>query len=222
MKRCALLVAAGRGTRMNKDLPKQFLPLLGEPVLVHTLRHFYRSGIEITLVLNTDFIPYWNEKRSELADVPNHQIVAGGQTRSESVLNGLRSLPTDSLCGIHDAVRPVLDSAFILRLFDAAEKFGNAVPVIPLKDSLRRISDSQNHAVPREEFRIVQTPQVFSTKQLLEAYAKVNYPTFTDEASIFEAAGHRIHLEPGSEINLKITVPGDLLLAAQLIRNSHH
>lgn len=220
MKRCALLVAAGRGTRMKEDLPKQFLPLLGEPVLVHTLRHFHRSGIDITLVLNAAFIPYWKEKRSELADVPPHTIVDGGETRSESVLNGLRSLPEDSLCGIHDAVRPVLDSAFILRLFEAAEKHGNAVPVIPLKDSLRRVSDDQNHAVSRDEYRIVQTPQVFYTQQLLDAYAKVNYPSFTDEASIFEAAGHRIHLEPGSESNMKITVPGDLLLAAQLLRNT--
>lgn len=220
MERHALLVAAGSGTRMQENLPKQFLLLDGEPVLLHTLRPFYRAGLELTVVLHPDFMDYWSELQVNYIGVPPHKLVAGGPTRADSVLNGLRSLPPDSICAVHDAVRPLVTPAFILRLYEAAVQYGSAVPVIPLKDSLRKLENGGSEAVPREQYRIVQTPQVFHTAALLDAFAKTNYPTFTDEASIFEAAGHEIHLEPGLEQNLKITVPPDLLLASRLLQGS--
>lgn len=217
MNRYVILVAGGKGTRMLGSLPKQFLLLHGEAILVHTLRRFTLPGVQIIVVMNPDFIDYWEDQCKVLFDIPKHQLVAGGQSRAQSVANGLKLVPENSLVAIHDAVRPLSSTALINRLFDACEKEGSAVPVIKCKDSLRMISSDGSKAVSREDYRSVQTPQVFKSNEIKNAFVTLDVESFTDEASIYEAAGHKVHLVEGEESNIKITVPSDIQIASALL-----
>ncbi|MFN0188895.1 MAG: 2-C-methyl-D-erythritol 4-phosphate cytidylyltransferase [Bacteroidia bacterium] len=217
MNRYVILVAGGKGARMLGSLPKQFLLLHGEAILVHTLRRFTLPGVQVIVVMNPDFIDYWEEQCKVLLDIPKHQLVAGGQSRAQSVANGLKLVPENCLVAIHDAVRPLCSISLINRLFEAAEKEGSAVPVIQCKDSLRIVSKEGSKAVLREDYRSVQTPQVFKSDEIKSAFDKLAVESFTDEASIYEAAGHKVHLLEGEESNIKITVPSDILIASVLI-----
>jgi 2-C-methyl-D-erythritol 4-phosphate cytidylyltransferase len=217
MNRFALIVAGGTGTRMGADLPKQFLPLSGEPVLAHTLRRFEGLTERIILVLHPEWISHWESLLAGLQQIPPHTLVAGGSSRSESVLNGLNALAGETgLVGVHDAARPMVSKSLILSLFDTAARLGNAIPTIPSRDSLREITELGNRAVPREQFMAVQTPQVFAVTELQAAFEHTQGAAFSDEASRMESCGHRIHLVSGSESNLKITVASDLILAEAL------
>lgn len=218
MKRFAIIVAGGQGIRMQGTLPKQFLPLEGEPVLLHTLRRFHLPGIRIILVMNAGYIDYWKELCSELTNVPEHEIVPGGDTRALSVLNGLKSITEDGMVAIHDAVRPLCSADLIHRLYEECVIHGSAIPVIPVKDTLRLLDENGSKTVPREQYRAVQTPQVFRLKTLLEAFDIPDAERYTDEASIFQASGHPVHLSEGEESNIKLTVPSDMLLAASFLR----
>ena len=218
MKRFAIIVAGGQGTRMQGTLPKQFLPINGEPILAHTLRRFAHQGLELILVMHKDYIHYWEEQCNFLFNIPAHRIVAGGKTRAASVKNGLSTIHEEGLVAIHDAARPLCTSELIERLFTAAGEHGSAIPVIPCRDTLREITTSGSRTVPRDNFRAVQTPQVFSISPLKKAFLLPDNEHFTDEASLFEAAGQSVHLEAGEESNIKITVPSDLLLAAAYLK----
>ena len=215
-----IIVAGGQGMRMGASMPKQFLPVVGVPVLVHTMRRFaeaFPENLSIVLVLPAEQIPYWQELCVlHQIDVPM-QVVAGGKTRFESVRNGIAACMVSGLIGVHDGVRPFVDVEVIRNTYAAAELTGAAIPVLPLTDSLRRVEDTGNRIANRAEYRLVQTPQVFQAELLHRAYAQEYNDAFTDDASVVEAYGHAITLVEGNTENIKITTPYDLKLAEWLI-----
>jgi len=217
-----ILVAGGTGTRMMQALPKQFLGLLGEPVMVHTLRQFrsYDSALDIVVVMHPDYIGYWNDLRETLRlDIP-HRVVAGGEERFHSVKAGLHALGThEGVVGIHDAVRPLVSISTIRHAYEAARVSGAAIPVIPVVESLRQIHGLSSVALNRSAYRLVQTPQCFSLSLLLEAFEQDYRAEFTDDAAVAEAAGHSIQLVEGNRENIKLTTPEDLIMAEALLRS---
>lgn len=221
MNRCALIVAGGTGNRMGTKIPKQFLELSGEPVLMRSIEKFwgYDKSIKIVTVLPEDQLRYWVELKKKYAFSIPHAVVKGGSSRFFSVKNGLEEVDETSLVAIHDGVRPLVSTETIKRCFDAAEKFGNAVPVICPTDSIRMITRQGNIPVNRQHLRIIQTPQVFNAKLIKKAYLQDYSPDFTDDAMILEKTGEDIHLVEGNIENLKITNPGDLALAEALFHS---
>ena len=220
MKKFAVLVAGGSGTRMNSSIPKQFLELKGKPVLCHTISVFLRaySDIHIILVLPKTFLEEGhNILRSYFPDLSSFSIVEGGDTRFHSVKNGLNKVEHDSIVFVHDAVRCLLTEKLIHRLFDSALEKGNAVPMVLSKDSVRILEEGGSRTIDRSKLAMIQTPQVFKSGALLHAFTTDYRETFTDEASVAEAAGISIHLIEGEENNLKITRPIDLIVAEQLL-----
>ncbi|MEA1878669.1 MAG: 2-C-methyl-D-erythritol 4-phosphate cytidylyltransferase [Bacteroidota bacterium] len=220
MTQTIIIVAGGRGTRMKSDIPKQFLLLDGKPVLMQTMEAFveFDPDIRMILVLPEDQYAYWDELCDEHSFSLNYQKVAGGLTRFESVKNGLSAAPDKGLIGVHDGVRPFIHPDTIRRIYQDAEEFGNAIPAIPPTESVRVETKDSNHIVDRNSVRLIQTPQVFQAKDLKEAYNQQYQNTFTDDASVIEAAGHKIHLIKGQEGNLKITTKEDLGLGDSVTR----
>ncbi|MGV3706651.1 MAG: 2-C-methyl-D-erythritol 4-phosphate cytidylyltransferase [Arcticibacter sp.] len=217
----AIIVAGGSGKRMNADLPKQFHLLLGKPVLMHTLEAFFNSERqpEIILVLNADFHAYWQELCVQHNFFIPHTLVAGGAERFDSVKNALIHIQADeSLVAVHDAVRPVIDDELISRCFREAERLGSVIPVTESRDSLRMARGTGTVALARAEVMIVQTPQVFKSSILREAYHQAFSPFFTDDASVVEKAGFEIFTTTGSPANIKITYPEDLAVAALYLK----
>jgi 2-C-methyl-D-erythritol 4-phosphate cytidylyltransferase len=210
LKRTVIIAAGGSGSRMGSELPKQFLDLQGKTIIEHTIDRFKSvyPSIEVIAVLPKDHFHY--------LDHLDCQRVEGGTNRFESVKKGLNSASGD-LIAVHDAVRPFVKEEVILSAFDTAEVAGAAVPVLPIKDSLRQITSDESIAVDRSLFRIVQTPQVFKRNILKLAYEQQYSNEFTDDASVVESCGQDIVLVDGNEENIKITTPIDLLLANQLI-----
>jgi 2-C-methyl-D-erythritol 4-phosphate cytidylyltransferase len=219
MKKIAVIVAGGNGTRMNSTLPKQFLLLKNKPVLFYTLQTFLEaySDLDIILVLPEEHIAAGQEIIDAYFDYRRIQITAGGRTRFHSVQNGLQLIKDESIVFVHDGVRCLLSADLIHRCYEAALEYGAAVPVIPSKDSVRLQREDRNEAIDREMVKLVQTPQTFHSKILLPAF-KIDFKDkFTDEATVVEAFGLKIHLVEGEENNFKITRPADLLIAEQLI-----
>lgn len=216
VKRTALIMAGGKGLRMGSSLPKQFLLLNGRPVLMHTLSTFYALDpcIRLILVLPDDHRAYWSDLCREYAFSVPHELVSGGGCRFESVRNGLAAAGEDGLIAIHDGVRPLVTPTLILRCFDAAQRFGAVIPVMPVIESLRVEDGGTNRAVDRAKFRLVQTPQTFQAEVIQRAYREAAATDFTDDASVAEAAGYAIHLVEGERQNSKITEATDLQLAA--------
>ena len=217
--RYAVIVAGGRGLRMGAELPKQFLPLRGEPVLMHTLRQFAPEVKELILVLPADQQGLWQELCTQHQFTLPHRIADGGATRFESVRSGLSKLPEQGLVAIHDGVRPLVSRALICRTFEVAETSGAALPACPVTDSLRLLGEEgTSEAVERARYRAVQTPQTFDLSRLHHAYEQPFSPLFTDDASVYEAAHlGAITLVEGEETNIKLTTPRDLLLADLLL-----
>lgn len=220
MKRYAIIVAGGKGTRMGSELPKQFLTLAGKPILAHTLDSFYRFDptIELVVVLPASQQEYWKQLCADYRiDIP-HRIASGGETRFHSVRNGLALLPDEGLVAIHDGVRPLVAHAVIEACFQTAQTYGGAIPTLPLTDSLRQIlPEGNSRAEDRSRFVTVQTPQTFRCREIKQAYDQPYRATFTDDASVYEAAGYTPHLVQGNRENLKITLPIDLALAEILL-----
>jgi 2-C-methyl-D-erythritol 4-phosphate cytidylyltransferase len=215
--RCALLLAGGKGLRMGADVPKQFLPVAGKPLLMHTLEAFRAAdaAIELVLVLPVDHQAYWRSLCAHYRfDVP-HRIADGGAVRFDSVRNGLALVEGDALVAVHDGVRPLVSPELIQRCFAAAAEHGAIVPVREPVESLRRLEGAESCAVDRSLYRAVQTPQTFRAELLRRAYAQPYRETFTDDASVVEAAGYRISLIEGEVQNIKVTTPLDLLVAEQ-------
>ncbi len=218
MKKTAIIVAGGSGTRMGADLPKQFLRIEGKPVFLYSIDAFLQAyeDIQIILVMAASYCEMAQSILDEFNYPATIEIVVGGETRFHSVKNGLGKAAEDSLVFIHDAVRCLATPALIRRCGDAASEKGSAIPVIPVKDSIRRKDDVLNCSVvvPREGMYIVQTPQVFLGSVILPAFAVPYDPGFTDEASVLEASGQQVFLVEGEEGNTKITFPDDLVFAA--------
>ena len=219
-ERYAIIVAGGRGLRMGGELPKQFLPLSGKPVLMRTLELFEGEVNRIILVLPEDHIPFWQELCERYHFTLPHTVALGGETRFHSVRSGLSHLPKEGLVAVHDGVRPLASHALIRRSFEEAERNGAALPACPVTDSLRlRQEEGKSEAVDRSRYVAVQTPQTFDLGRLQQAYEQAYSPLFTDDASVYEAASlGSITLIDGEETNIKLTTPRDLLLAELLLR----
>ena len=219
----AIIVAGGQGTRMQRSIPKQFIPIEGKPVLMHTIEAFTRCSfpINIIVVLPKAEIAVWDELcQSHSFDVP-HQVAIGGASRSASVQSGLQQIDSkDGVVAIHDGVRPLVSKELIERSLLSAEQYGSAVASVPLKDSIRRTSGSKSEAVSREQYRLIQTPQTFRLALLRKAYQLLEGQSFSDDASLVERSGHRVHLIEGDYQNLKITTPEDLTVATALLKQT--
>ncbi len=218
MQKFAIIVAGGSGTRMQSELPKQFIKLKDEPILMHTIRAFSFEQIQVIVVLPESQIAFWNDLCQKQAFFLEHQVVAGGNTRFESVKNGLNSIKDlEGLVAIHDGVRPIITKDIILQAFEEAEKHGNAIVSVALKDSIREIQVDKNQAKDRSNYRLIQTPQTFQLQPIKKAFDVDYQPGFTDDASVFEFAGHSIHLIEGDYKNIKITTPEDLVVAESFL-----
>ncbi len=218
-KRYAIIVAGGSGSRMNTALPKQFMLLGGMPALYYSIEKFYEAGAEIILVLPEQHFSLWDELKTVHAITMPHTITSGGATRSESVYNGLKCVgDLDSFTGVHDGVRAMISTNLINKLYSNAFEKGNAIPVIPMNDSIRKIEGDLNSAVNRSDLRIVQTPQIFRTNELLKVFQTSSFKNFTDEASLMESCGYPINLVTGEQQNFKITYPHDILVAESLLK----
>jgi 2-C-methyl-D-erythritol 4-phosphate cytidylyltransferase len=221
LKKYAIIVAGGSGQRMQSAVPKQFLLLQGKPVLYHTITAFYQAdaSTEIILVLPVDQFAYWETLIAELPPIP-HRLVAGGNSRFQSSQNAIQTLTEEGMVAIHDGVRPLIEPALITASFQVALEKGNAVLAVASKDSVRFYADDKKRYehLNRDAIRLIQTPQIFSVKDLQEAFKQSYLEDFTDDARVVEALGIYINLVEGSYKNIKITTPEDLLLAEVLMK----
>ena len=220
MKKFVILVAGGSGIRMGSEIPKQFLELCGKPVLMHTIQVFrdFDPEIKIILVLPEDQLQFWKGLCLKHSFSLIHQIVSGGKTRFHSVKNGLSQIEGEGIVFIHDGVRPLVSRETLSRCLETAQESGNAIPVLPVTESLRKLEGNQNISVDRSQYFSVQTPQTFRSKQILEAFQQHFDPAFTDDASVAEKAGFPIFMVEGNSENIKITTPTDLIVAEALLR----
>jgi 2-C-methyl-D-erythritol 4-phosphate cytidylyltransferase len=219
MFKYAIIVAGGTGSRMGGNLPKQFMPLKDKPVLYYSLKAFLDAydDLEIILVLPTSFTDMGEEIIDAYFDKERIKIAIGGDTRFQSVKNGLKLVEKESIIFVHDAVRCLVSADLIHRCYELAMETGTAVPVIPSNDSVRILNDDGNGMIDRSKVMLVQTPQVFHSKILLPAFDIDYKDKFTDEATVVEAYGLRVSLADGDETNIKITRPVDLLVAENLL-----
>jgi 2-C-methyl-D-erythritol 4-phosphate cytidylyltransferase len=219
MKKYAVIVAGGSGTRMGSELPKQFLLIHDKPILWYTLHAFIKSykDIHIILVLPSDYYDAGRAIGDEINSTNPIQTIIGGATRFHSVQTGLTLIKEQSVIFVHDGVRCLLSPSLIHLCYEETLLFGSAIPCIDSKDSIRIMSDSGHRAIKRTDVKMVQTPQTFLSDIILTAYQVVYQEAFTDDASVAEAAGHSIHLVDGEENNIKITTPLDLAIAEELL-----
>ena len=214
-----LIVAGGKGWRMGADIPKQFLPIGGRPVLMRTLEAFraYNQDIQIVLVLPRDQQDYWAGLCEEYHFSIPHQVADGGETRFHSVRNGLERVQTPALVGVHDGVRPFVSRDVIARCYALAATVKAVAPVIKVVETVRHLTEGGSSTVNRDEYRLVQTPQVFDADLLKRAYAQPYQPSFTDDASVVEALGVPVALTEGNRENIKLTTPFDLKVGEALL-----
>jgi 2-C-methyl-D-erythritol 4-phosphate cytidylyltransferase len=220
MKKYAVIVAGGSGTRMGGDLPKQFILLKEKPLLyypVYTFLNTY-SDLDVILVLPVDHVDKGQEIIDAYFDKDRIQIAEGGETRFQSVKNGLQLVQEDSIVFVHDAVRCLVSKELIERCFKTAVETGSAVPAIASKDSVRLVTEEGNDPFDRTKVMLIQTPQTFHSKILLPAFQIDYKDKFTDEATVIEAFGLKISLVEGEEYYIKITRPLDLQIAEQLMK----
>ena len=218
-----IILAGGKGLRMGSDIPKQFLPIGGMPVLMHTLKRFreYSKELKIILVLPKQQQAYWQTLCEEYHFQEDYLIANGGETRFHSIKNGLQLIPDDAqgLVGVHDGVRPFPSVEVIRNCYETARREGSAIPVIPVVETIRHLEGKVqgSRTVPRDEYRLVQTPQVFDIQLHKKAYAQDYRDSFTDDASVVESVGHAVTLVEGNRENIKITTPFDCIVAEGII-----
>ena len=219
MKKYVIIVAGGKGLRMGSDLPKQFLPVGGKPVLMHTLEVFrkYDAAIQLILVLPREQQNFWKQLCREHDFDVEHRVVDGGETRVHSVKNGLALVQAPGLVGVHDGVRPFVSVEVIRRCYDLAEQHKAVIPVVDVVETLRHLTEVGSETVSRNDYKLVQTPQVFDVELLKQAYEQEFTPFFTDDASVVEAMGVPVHLAAGNRENIKITTPFDLKVGSALL-----
>ena len=213
-----LIVAGGKGLRMGSDLPKQFLPIGGKPVLMHTIEafHHFDRTMKIILVLPQEQQTYWQELCAKHSFVIEHTVVDGGETRFHSVKNGVACV-NSGLVGVHDGVRPFVSPEVIKRCYELAAIKKAVIPVIDVVETVRHITETGSETVSRNDYKLVQTPQVFDAELLKQAYAQEYTPFFTDDASVVEAMGVSVCLAEGNRENIKITTPFDLKISSALV-----
>lgn len=223
MKKFAIIVAGGQGQRMGSAIPKQYIELNQKPILYHTINAFWTTypDINIIVVLPESHISWMNMVLQAFGnDRPDLTIVAGGATRYHSVKNGFDQIKDlEAIVFVHDGVRPLVSSKIIKDSYHTALEFGAAIPVINMVDSMREMVNGNHFAVDRNNYKAVQTPQTFQYKVLQKAYEIPYEETFTDEASVVEAAGMEVYLFPGERKNIKVTTPEDLLIASAFMNS---
>ena len=219
MKKYAVLVAGGTGTRMKSSTPKQFLEINGNPLLYYTVDTFLKafSDINIIIVLPNEHIENWRTTINNYYPKTDIQLIQGGDTRFQSVKNGLSLIKEESIIFVHDAVRCLLSTALIIRCYESAVAFGSAIPAINSKDSVRVVENGISKAVNRDTVKLIQTPQTFRSDILLNAFQNEYNTAFTDEASVVEFAGLQVNVVEGEESNIKITHPIDLFIAEKIM-----
>ena len=221
MRRGCIIVAGGRGLRIGSEVPKQFLLVGGTPVLMHTLWNLYDYDpfLQLIVVLPADEIGNWNELCHQHHFNITHQLVAGGDTRFQSVKNGLSLALECELIAVHDGVRPLVSHETLVRCFNSAAKYGTAIPVLPVNESVRKGTMNSSVPVDRSSYFLVQTPQVFKASIIHESYNQRWIPEFTDDASVVEHSGTDVHLVTGNRENIKITFPEDLSIVELFLKN---
>lgn len=219
-KNSVVIVAGGKGNRVGGDIPKQFMPMGGKPMLMHTIKAFYsfNKDIKIILVLPDEFISLWQQLCSEYLFQIKHIVVVGGETRFHSVKNGLKEVSPEEMVAIHDGARPFVTPTLINKCYN--ESFDSGCGVIPVVDevnSIRKITDGGSEIINRSELKLVQTPQVFPAHLLKSAYETEYSSSYTDDASVAEKSGINIKLIPGEYTNIKITTSLDIVIAECLV-----
>lgn len=225
-----IIVAGGKGLRMGADIPKQFLPVAGMPILMRTIQRFreYSEELQIILVLPQAQQEYWHELCKEYGFDVSHTVANGGETRFHSVKNGLDLIPdnAEGIVGVHDGVRPFPAISVITDCYDKARTHGAVIPITPVVETVRELdaeykgkelTEIPSHTVARDRFRLVQTPQTFDISLLKQAYRQEYTDMFTDDASVVEALGHDVTLIEGNRENIKITTPFDITVAEAII-----
>ncbi len=223
-----IIVAGGKGLRMGTDIPKQFLPIGGKPVLMRTLERFreYSADLQIILVLPKAQQDYWQELCQEYDFKVEYQMTDGGETRFHSVQHGLALVPDDAegVVGVHDGVRPFPSVEVIRNCYETARTAKAVIPVIPIVETVRHLVSESNVqrsiTVPRGDYRLVQTPQTFDIQLLKAANRQPYNDGFTDDASVVEAFGIDVTLVEGNRENIKITTPFDMTIAEALLNNN--
>ena len=218
-----IIVAGGKGLRMGGDIPKQFLPIGGKPVLMRTIERFraYSNNLQIILVLPEEQQDYWKQLCKEYAFDVDYMLTNGGETRFHSVQHGLALIPDDAqgVVGVHDGVRPFPSIEVIKNCYETAREKKAVIPVVPVVETLRHITDGTK---PRNEYRLVQTPQCFDIQLLKAANRQPYNDGFTDDASVVEAFGFENTLVEGNRENIKITTPYDIVVAEAIINYQQH
>ena len=218
-----IIVAGGKGLRMGSDIPKQFLPIGGRPVLMRTLERFreYSADLQIILVLPEAQQDYWRRLCREYHFEVEYLLANGGQTRFHSVQNGLARVRDDveGVVGVHDGVRPFPSIDVIHSCYETARKKKAVIPVIPVVETVRHLEDKGSVTVSRSDYRLVQTPQTFDIQLLKAANRQPYNDRFTDDASVVESYGHAITLVEGNRENIKITTPYDIIVAEAIIKS---
>ena len=217
----AIILAGGKGLRMGTDIPKQFLPIGGMPVLMRTIRRFheYDASLRIILVLPKAQQDYWKQLCEKYQFEDDYAVADGGATRFHSIKSGLQLIPDEEqgVVAVHDGVRPFPAVEVIHDCYEAARQTGAAIPVIPIVETVRKLESDHSHTVPRDHYRLVQTPQAFDIQLHKRAYAQEYNDGFTDDASVVESLGHPITLVNGNRENIKITTPFDLIVAEAIL-----
>lgn len=221
MKKIALIVAGGSGSRMNSAIPKQFIEINGKPVLMHTFEAFLKTDpyFEFILVLPENETDNWRTLCKNHNFSINHRVVPGGRTRFYSVRNGLEKIEDEGIVFIHDGVRPLVSAQTIQNCYQTALEKGNALPVIAPSESVREVTNGTTRAVDRNRFFLVQTPQTFRVSVIKKAYEQEFSELFTDDASVLEQSGVAINIVEGNCENIKITWPADIPVAGALLRS---
>ena len=215
-----IIVAGGKGLRMGGDIPKQFLPVGGKPILMRTIDRFlqYDEKMQVVLVLPESQQDYWRTLCDEYHFSQPYTLANGGETRFHSVKNGLAKVSPDAqLIGVHDGVRPFVSLDTIRATYEEAARSEAVVPVIEVVETVRQLVDGKSVTVPRSDYRLVQTPQVFSSSLFRQAYTQPYTDFFTDDASVVERFGHPVTLVPGNRENIKITTPFDMTIANAML-----
>lgn len=219
MKKTAIIVAGGTGQRMGTVVPKQFLAIEGKTILLHTIDQFVAafSDMNFVIVLPEGYIQEGKNLIESSGLTQQFQFVAGGDTRFQSVKNGLAQVDKDAIVFVHDAVRCLLTPALIQRCYQQAVEKGSAIPAVSSTDSIRVMEAGQHHVVDRENVMMIQTPQTFNATLLIRAFDQSYLPSFTDEANVVEASGTPVYLVDGEFENIKITRPLDLAIAEYIL-----
>jgi 2-C-methyl-D-erythritol 4-phosphate cytidylyltransferase len=222
--RGVVIVAGGTGRRMESDIPKQYMDLHGKPLIVHTIDRFleFDPHIKVILVLAGDHKRYWERIAGSHDRAGSFMLASGGRTRYDSVKSGLQLIERGMIVGIHDAVRPLVSHQTIVRCYACAEKEGSAIPAVTVEESVRRINaQGSSEQMDRSRLRMIQTPQVFRSEMIKEAYDRTDDPGFTDDASVFESVFQSVTLVEGNRENIKITSQADFRMASFLMGTQH-